>query len=84
MTIDETYNIHKIINCIFPHFKSKYLCKKEIHNYRLNPTKTVIAKTYTERNDMSDYEITKATSYQTIDETNLKCFCCGRKEKLDE
>lgn len=35
MTIDETYNIHKKINCVFPFFKSKMLCKKGIHNYRL-------------------------------------------------
>lgn len=37
MTIEKTYNIHKIINCVFSKFKSKYLCKRKIHNYRINP-----------------------------------------------
>ena len=36
MTIEETYNIHKIINCIFPHFKSKCLCKHNKHNYEIH------------------------------------------------
>lgn len=35
MRIEETYNIHKKISCIFPHFKSKWLCKKGKHNYQL-------------------------------------------------
>lgn len=35
MTIKDTYNIHKRINCIFHHFKSKKLCQKGIHNYQL-------------------------------------------------
>jgi ribosomal protein L37AE/L43A len=35
MNIEETYNIHKKINCVFPFFKSKLLCKKGIHNYQL-------------------------------------------------
>lgn len=37
MSIDETYNIHKKINCVFPFFKSKHLCNKGIHNFRINP-----------------------------------------------
>lgn len=35
MRIDETYNIHKKISCIFPHFRSKYLCSKGKHNYQI-------------------------------------------------
>jgi len=35
MNIDDTYNIHKIISCIFPRFKSKWLCKKGKHNYQI-------------------------------------------------
>lgn len=33
MRLEDTYNIHKKINCILPFFKSKKLCKKGIHNY---------------------------------------------------
>ena len=33
MSIEDTYNIHKKINCIFPFFKSKIMCKKGTHNY---------------------------------------------------
>ena len=36
MNIDDTYNIHKKINCVFPHFKSEKLCKKGKHNYQLH------------------------------------------------
>lgn len=36
MKIDETYNIHKKINCIFPFFKSKLLCKKGLHSYQIS------------------------------------------------
>ena len=35
--VEETYNIHKIINCIIPSFKSKFLCRKGIHNYMIHP-----------------------------------------------
>ena len=41
MDIDETYNIHKKINCVIPFFKSKRLCKKGIHNYRIAPLKDI-------------------------------------------
>lgn len=37
MNIEDTYNIHKTINCIFRKFKSKWLCKKGLHNFRINP-----------------------------------------------
>lgn len=36
MTVNETFNIHKKINCIFPSFKSKFLCRKGFHNYEVN------------------------------------------------
>ena len=57
--LEETYNIHKVINSIFSFFKSKWLCKKGIHNYRLS------------RMD-KDFNV------------DLICFCCGKKEKLEE
>ena len=41
MTLEETYNIHKKINCVFLWFKSKHLCKKGLHNYRIAPYKKV-------------------------------------------
>ena len=37
-TIDQTYNIHKKINCVFPKFKSKMMCKAGKHNYRVYST----------------------------------------------
>jgi hypothetical protein len=74
--LDETYNIHKKINCIIPFFKSKFLCKKGIHNYRLNPKMSLISKTYTK-----DGQFFKQT--KCIDETNLKCYCCGKEIKLE-
>lgn len=36
MKIDETYNIHKIIACILPSFKSKLLCQRGLHNYQIS------------------------------------------------
>ena len=84
MKLNETYNIHKKINCIFPSFKSQFLCKKGIHNYRINPIVKFIPQTFIERTSINDYEIEKVTNYLRIDETNLKCFCCGKEEKFDE
>ncbi len=84
MNIDETYNIHKKINCVFPFFKSKFLCKKGIHNYCVNPSITVIPITYAEEDETHTYEITKVTDYQKVYEINLKCLCCRKEEKFDE
>lgn len=84
MKLDETYNIHEKINCIFPFFKSQFLCKKGIHNYRINPIVKFIPQAYIERTPTYDYEIEKVTNYLRIAETNLKCFCCGKEEKFDE
>ena len=46
MTIEETYNIHKKINCTLPFFKSKWLCKKGIHNYMIFANKKDNYKMY--------------------------------------
>ena len=59
MELDATYNIHKKINCILPFFKSKWLCKKGIHNYGLS----------------------RMDKNCNID---LICFCCGKRERLEE
>lgn len=84
MRINETYNIHKKINCIIPCFKSKFLCKKGLHNYCINSSITVISITYTEEDEAHTYEITKVTDYQRTYKTNWKCICCGKEEKFDE
>jgi hypothetical protein len=81
MKLEKTYNIHKKINCILPFFKSKYLCKKEIHNYRINPQISIIPITYTEEGEL--FKETKIIEYQQIDETNLKCYCCGKETELE-
>lgn len=81
MRSEEIYNIHEKINSIIPFFKSKYLCKKGIHNYRVNPKIFVVPSVKQEDDGyMVQYKVTK---YNTIDLTNLKCFCCGKETKLD-
>ena len=81
MRLKETYNIHKKINCIFPFFKSKTLCEKGIHNYRINLNIVCIPHIYQE--DDGYMVITQVERYERIDLTNLKCYCCGKEIKLE-
>lgn len=84
MRLNETYNIHKKINCIFPFFKSKYLCKKGIHNYILNPKHVIIPHYYQEEDETHTMIVSKIEEYEHIYMTNLKCLCCGKEIELEE
>lgn len=83
MKLKETYNIHKKINCIFPFFKSKYLCRKGIHNYRINTEIRVIPHCYQEEDYENNMIVTRVEKYEYIDLTNLKCYCCGKEKELE-
>ncbi len=72
MEIKETYNIHKRINCIFPHFKSKFLCKKGKHNYQLH------SKTITYEPIIEEDGHKKRVEFPREDILYWKCACCGR------
>lgn len=76
MRLEDTYNIHKKINCILPFFKSKKLCKKGIHNYVINHEHYAISHIKRKVTE-------KAIRCEHIDLINLKCICCGKEEKLD-
>lgn len=78
MLLKETYNIHKKINCVVPFFKSKKLCKKGIHNYRIKPLNI---EEKIERKDEEDYCIIRRTQ---IVYYGLKCFCCGQERELKD
>jgi hypothetical protein len=82
MNLEETYNIHKKINCIFPFFKSKFLCKRGIHNYLINSRISIFPRLYEEEGEFA--KITTVIEYNRINETNLKCYCCGKEVELDE
>jgi len=78
MTIDETYNIHKIINCMFRHFKSKWLCKHNKHNYELHSkieNIPVITEKTTKEEIIENHKIWK---------TYWKCRCCGKEIEFYE
>ncbi len=84
MNLDETYNIHKKIHCVLPFFKSKWLCKKGIHNYALNDWieyKPIVEKEYDEE---KRYIISKLCRYDKVFYTNLKCLCCGKEIELKD
>lgn len=81
MRLEDTYNIHKKINCILPFFKSKKLCKKGIHNYVINHKHYVIP--HTELKDDGYRVIAKTIRYEHRDLINLKCICCGKEELLE-
>ena len=74
MNIEETYNIHKKINCVFPFFKSKLLCKKGIHNYQLK-------RKQKETKEKSFRCETEALflCYKTI----WQCRCCKAETKFE-
>lgn len=83
MELEETYNLHKKINCIFPHFKSKRMCKNGKHNYRINPQEQVIPHYYQKMDSTGRMIISRIIEYERIDTTNLKCYCCGKEENLE-
>lgn len=76
MTIEETYNIHKKISCIFPKFKSKKLCQKGIHNYHIYSQK----KDEPERIEFNPFGA--QIVYDTVYVSYWKCACCGKIEEV--
>jgi hypothetical protein len=83
MKLNDTYNVHKKINSIFPFFKSKYLCKKGIHNFALNVVDIVIPHYYQEEDYERKMMVSIVERYEHISRTNLKCLCCGKEIELD-
>lgn len=79
MELEDTYNIHKKINCIFPFFKSKLLCIKGIHNFRITPI-PVKPKPTVYTDTMGKKEIVYITGRKVA----LKCYCCGKIEDWEE
>ena len=84
MRLEDTYNKHKKINCIFPWFKSKRLCEKGIHNYRINPRWEIIPEIEEVRDIKANEIYYRFVEYKHNDLTNLKCFCCGKEVELEE
>lgn len=75
--MNNTYNIHKKINCIFPFFKSKFLCNKGIHNFEYNSKKIELKPTIIKEDGIT--EIYRNTKYITY----IKCYCCGLERYKD-
>lgn len=84
MTIDETFNIHKKINCMLPFFKSKLLCKKGIHNYRLHLETSYEPEVEEEFDPKCEYVKHRVVRYNVKKREYWKCYCCGNEEILDE
>ena len=84
MKIEEIGNVHRNINCIFPWFKSKRLCEKGIHNYRINPQWEIIPEIEEVFDWKAQYQTHRTVGYTRRDLTNLKCFCCGKEEILEK
>lgn len=87
MTTNETYNIHKKINCIFPHFKSKWLCKHNKHNFQIKSRINYIPIIYTpyEPLYLETKEIkTRYVEYIKEWKTYWQCACCGKEEKFND
>lgn len=79
MNIEETYNIHKKINCVFPFFKSKWLCKKNKHNYEIH------SRWIKPKYPMVYFGvINDEVKEKYILETYWKCRCCGKEIKNNE
>ena len=76
MRLEETHNIHRNINCIFPWFKSKRLCEKGIHNWRIKRNEVQFSLRQIEGNT---YQLDMIDSPD-----RLVCFCCGKEERLEE
>ena len=79
MNIEETYNIHKKINCVFPHFKSKWLCKHNKHNYQLHSRIEIIPEIEKEFDPRAKIITHRVVYYNKIWKTYWKCYCCGKE-----
>lgn len=77
MKIEETFNIHKKINCVFPFFKSKWLCKKGLHNYHIRQT---VLFTSQKSLDESWHRINYITKWHSY----WECECCGKIKEFEE
>lgn len=84
MTIDETYNIHKKMNCALPFFKSKLLCKKGIHNYRLHQEINYNPDVQTRFDKTGRHMIKKILQYDIHHKVYWKCHCCGDEIEFEE
>ena len=81
MKTKDTYNIHKIIHCVFPKFKSKMLCRLGNHNYIIKYGKTKVYEVLYKSNLTG----AKETTYiQKRGEPYFICRCCGKIEKWEE
>ena len=76
--LKETYNIHKKINCIFPFFKSKLLCKMGVHNFQLCSLSQIKKVVYQD----SCYGWTDI-KYIQENKIFLECKCCKKIEKFE-
>lgn len=83
LSIKDTYNIHKKLNCMFPIFKSKMLCKKDIHNYQLQSSCDVIP-IVKEIYMGYDKPLRKEITYKRILKDYWKCYCCRKEVDIDE
>lgn len=77
MIIDESYNIHKKLNCIFPFFKSKWLCKRDIHNFQLTRRIEYIPEIREIFEPYLKYKKHVLYKYDVEEEVIWKCKCCG-------
>ena len=87
MTLEETYNIHKRLNCILPFLNFRWLCKRGIHNYQ------IINKKYFEPKEVVEKIIDRNThdgiTYHTTyyikrEKVCFICYCCGKEAEWSE
>lgn len=72
-------NIHRTLNSIFPFFKSRFLCKKDIHNFGIFPYDKIKKVIYED----STFHTTEI-KYIRESKEYLKCLCCGKTIELEE
>ena len=77
MELEDTYNVHKTISCVFPHFKSRFLCKHNLHNYRVYAKVIHHPPIYEQNGYFID------VTYPCDHVSCLKCYCCGKEEELE-
>lgn len=79
------YNIHCLLYDITRgHFKSKWLCKHNKHNYQLHREVEYIPEISYEYSPDGRSIISKCKKYNKIWTTYYKCYCCGKKIDLEK
>lgn len=83
----DRYNIHCFLYDIFHikthHFKSKWLCKHNLHNFQLHSSIECMPEIEYEFDPTGTHIVSKIIKHNQTWTTYYKCYCCGKEVVVD-